>query len=381
MTIEIGNDPPAEIWCELARSEEFRTTLLRILRNELGHRPASAVYKTLDQAGVTALNGDYADLCARIGQGESGRALSTLFEVTTAFGQPQHRRTNLSVGIDAPLTAVGDGPLAVFNLEESLPSTITVRLNAAFEDRNPDQRHTICQLLAALAQVFDVRVVTSAITERFLRRHHWEDLPGVSEACIDSESTGQITELVERAWTDLDSTVRPISILRSIADDPAATQSYQALAADTQVTRARVRQCIGQLREHELVATAQRVNGTIAELLPAGRQLLERVDEQIGRQRRLDELDEHTIQNVSEAGQTTDHGRVIPPAHENPSTAKREVEAEAVAAHDTEQRANQREWTRGAVNVRYLSRCEHTGTIASAKPDGIGLVDHSIEPQ
>lgn len=370
--VVVDGQPPSDLWRDIARTDGFQEFLVRTIRKTFSERTATEVYHLLEEVGVAALDGAYADLCIRVARGDE-RALWTLLRTTADFGQPRSRRTELGVGIDAPLQAVSDGPLAVLGLAGE-PATITARVRRTFEDQRAEQRRAVCRLLAALAQVCDLRIVASSITARFLRQCHREDLPGVSETYIGSRGAGRIADLVEQAYRTLDPTGRPVSILREIAGDPATTRSYHALAANTQVSRARVRQCVGQLRDHELVATFDGPDGTTVELLPTGGELIARLDRQIGRQRRLDDC-------VSEAGQSTDHGRVTPPAHEGTSSAEREGESDAVASAEDEEYASRRDWVRGPVDVRYLSRREHAAAVASARTDGIGLVDHPIEPQ
>ena len=222
--------------------------------------------------------------------------------------------------------------------------------------------------------MFDVRLVASGLTRRYLAHKHRADLPGVSDPCNDGPRAGRMADLVNDALGAFDPDGRPIAILRVIAADPAETLSYHALASEGQVSRSRVRQCVGELRDHELVATFNGPDETTVDLLPAGGRLLERLDEQIGRQRRLDEC-------VSDPRKSSDHGRVTPPAWETPPTAGRTGEADAIVAADAAAHDSQRDWQHGAVEVRYLNRREHVSATASAESGGIGLVDHPITPQ
>ena len=380
-TVDVNGRPPADVWRELAHSDGFQRALVRSIRDGLAGLTLAETYDVLADAGVTALDGSYADLARDVARGDSD-ALWTLLRASAEFGQPRDRRETIGIGIDAPLSAVATGPLAMLSLRDrrgttdstDRTETIAVRVGAGFREQRADQRRALCSLLADLAQVADVRLVTSGLTRRYLKRAHRADLPGVSAPCSDTPRAGRLAALVDDALGAFDPDGRPASILRTIAADPAETLSYHALASDGQVSRSRVRQCVGKLRDHELVATYDDPKGTTVDLLPAGGRLLERLDEQIGRQRRLDEC-------VSDPGKSSDHGRVTPPAWEVPPTAGRDGEADAVAAADAAARDGQRDWEYGAVDVRYLSRREHAGAVASAELGGISLVDHPIEPQ
>jgi hypothetical protein len=371
-TVDVNGRPPADVWRDLARADGFQCALVRSVRDGLTGLTLVESYDALADAGVTALDGSYADLARDVARGDP-RALWTLLRATAEFGQPRDRRETIAVGIDAPLSAVATGPLAMLSLRDRR-ETIAVRVGAGFREQRADQRRAVCSLLADLAQVADVRLVASGLTQRFLAREHRADLPGVSAPCSDAPGAGRVAALVEDALEAFDPDGRPVAILRAIAADPAETLSYHALASDGQVSRSRVRQCVGELRDHELIATFDGSDGTMVDLLPAGGELLEHLDEQIGRQRRLDEC-------VSDSGNSPDHGRVTPPAWETPPTAGRNGEADAIAAADADRREDRRDWEHGAVAVRYLGRREHAGAVASAEPGGIGLVDHPIEPQ
>jgi hypothetical protein len=374
-TVDVDGRPPADVWRDLTRSEDFQHALIESIRDGLDELTPVETYDVLDEAGVSALGGSYADLVRDVARGDS-RALWTLLRATAEFGQPQDRRETIGVGLDAPLSAVATGPLAVLGLTNrgTGTETIAVRIGPAFREQRADQRRTVCSLLADLAQVFDVRLVASGLTHRFLASEHRADLPGVSDPCIDSPRAGRLAILVERAFREFDPDGRPVAILQSIAAEPSETLSYRALYAEPHGSDSRVRQCVGRLRDHDLVATFDGPNGTTVDLLPAGDRLLERLNEQIGRQRRLDEY-------VSDAGKSSDHGRVTPPAWEAPPTADRTDEAEALEAADIAAHNGQRDWSHGAVDVRYLSHREHASAVASAESNGIGLVDHPIESQ
>jgi hypothetical protein len=381
-TVDVDGRPPADVWNELARSPGFRDRLVRSVRDGLRGLTLAETYDVLADAGVTALGGSYADLARDVARGDS-RGLWTLLRATAEFGQPRDRRSVLGVGIDAPLSAVANGPLAVLGLtdtdrtdgsdtETSGTETIAVRIGAGFREQRADQRRALCSLLADLAQAFDVRLVASGLTRRFLATEHRGDLPGVSDPCNDSPRAGRLAALVDDALGAIDPDGRPMSILRQIAADPAETLSYHALASDGQVSRSRVRQCVGRLREFELVATYDDPKGTTVDLLPAGGELIETFDKQIGRQRRLDEC-------VSETGKPSLHTPCSPARAGGPPTAGRDSEAEASATDAAVARDGQRVYAEGAVDVRSLNRREYAAAVAGAESAGIGLVDHAFD--
>jgi hypothetical protein len=368
--VDVSGQPPADVWREIACSPGFRDVIIRSIREGLSGLTLAETYDSLEDVGVTALGGSYADLARDVARGDS-RALWALLRATAEFGQPQDRRNEIGIGIDAPLSAVSAGPLAVLGLTDRT-ETIAVRIGAEFRKQRADQRRSLCSLLADLAQVADVRLVASGLTRRYLASEHRADLPCVSDPCSDSPRASRLADLTERAYRALDPDGRPVSILQAIAAEPAETLSYHALASEGQVSRSRVRQCVGELREYELVATFDGPEGTTVDLLPAGGELVERFDEEIGRQRRLDEC-------VSESGKPSLHTPCNPARVGAPPTAGRDGKAESVATNDAAARDGRRVYAKGAVDVRPLNHREYSAAVAGAENAGIGLIDHTFD--
>ncbi|EMA55715.1 hypothetical protein C450_00967 [Halococcus salifodinae DSM 8989] len=275
---------------------------------------------------------------------------------------------------------VADGPLAVLRESDRTP-TIAVRINDAFGDLRAEYRKDTAWLLAELARAVDLRIIATGRWQRRLVRQYREHLPAVSEQCSAGLSENNITQRVETARDVLDPDGRKVRILHQLADEASETLSYTELYALHQTTKGAVRQCLttsdDSLAELGLVETFSRMgeNGNAVELLAAGRNLLDRLDSEIGRQQRLEAV-------VSESGNPSDDSRVSPPAREG--RHRPTAEAEACCA----ERGGGSGGGAGAApdrhrlpfhhQVRSAARHRYAAAAGSGTDGGITLVDHPI---
>ncbi|EMA56444.1 hypothetical protein C451_02335, partial [Halococcus thailandensis JCM 13552] len=208
--------------------------------------------------------------------------------------------------------------------------TVAVRVDNAFDELRADQRADIIELLADLANTVDLRIVATGRWQRKLAQEYREELPAVSEQCSAGPSAGAVAATVQKARAALDPAGRKVRILRQLAKQASETLSYNQLYTLHEVSNGAIRQCLTNgdqsLAELRLVETFSRATGkgSAVELLAAGRELLDTLDSEIGRQQRLEAV-------VSETGNPSDDSRVTPPAREGRHSPDPVAEAEAGA--------------------------------------------------
>jgi hypothetical protein len=310
--------PVGEVWQRIAATDGFQQALDTGVNELVGHLHAGQRALALEQHGVTALDGLYASVVAALADTDPIREQrrEQALRLTEEFGAAE--RT--AFWIHAPVEGIVDGPLAVLQACEASP-TVAVQVDDVFAELDADQRTEIISLLADLASAVDLRIVATGRWQRKLAQEYREQLPGVSEQYNAGPSVGTITQRVETAREALDADGRKVRILRQLDGETAETLSYNALYAAHNVSKGAIRQCLttgsSSLADLGLVETFSQATGrgNAVELLAAGRELLDRLDEEIGRQQRLESV-------VSETGNRSDDSRVTPPAHEGrPSPA------------------------------------------------------------
>jgi DNA-binding MarR family transcriptional regulator len=237
---------------------------------------------------------------------------------------------------------------------------IAIRLGASFRDRRRAQREDDCRLLAQLATVCDVRLVTTGLTARWLAEHHREQLPAEFSERVTARrpAPDSADALVEQARAELDPDGRAVGLLRDLAAEPSDTLDYHALVESADVSRSRVSQLLGDLEDLDLAERFGPRTEKRVEVRPAGTAFLDTLDAEIGRQESLDA----SFRNVSRGA---DEGVSNAPAREAPPTADRDGgrRRRAPAPH----------------TLRWLGRTESVAVAESAPENGIGLVDHPVD--
>ena len=363
--------PVGKVWQRIAATDGFQRALDTGVNELVGHLHAGQRAFALEQHGVTALDGLYASVVTALADTDPIREQrrAEALRLTEEFGTAE--RT--AFWIHAPVEEIADGPLAILEASEASP-TVAVEIDDAFAELNADQRTEVIGLLADLASTVDLRIVATGRWQRKLAREYREQLPSVSEQYNAGPSAGTITQRVEAAREALDADGRKIRILRQLAGETAETLSYNALYAAHDVSKGAVRQCLTtggpSLADLGLVETFSRATGrgNAVELLAAGRELLNTLDSEIGRQQRLESV-------VSETGNLSDDSRVTPPAHEGRPSPAAEAEGGAGAAAD---RNSHRHRLPHYHQVRSAARHRYAAAAGTATDGGITLVDHPI---
>ena len=373
--IELSADDTAHrLWRHIARSGSFQEVFVAAvgdLVGDLDHRVERE--ERLRECGVTALDGVYAGMVPSLAY--TDEQFFEVLRATAQFGAP----TRSVAGWHLPLEELADGPLAILRASERTP-TMSIHIDDAFEDLHAtEQRPDVLWLLAELARAVDLRVVATGRWQRKLATEYREQLPGVSEQCNAGPSEGTITQHVETAREALDTDGRKVCILRQLAEQTAETLSYNALYATHDVSKGAVRQCLTtgdpSLAGLGLVETFSRATGrgNAVELLAAGRELLDRLDAEIGRQQRLGAV-------VSETGNRSDDSRVTPPAHEGCHSPAAEAVAEqgGGGAKVADDRDSDRHRLPHHHQVRSAARHRYAAATGTATDGGITLVEHPI---
>lgn len=336
------DDAASRVWSDLADVEAFQTAIVDAVLDVASGRTYLELLDHLDDAGVDALHGAYRTLVARTARGDRS-ALFDLLRETRRLGRGRSP-------IDDVVAAA-----KLFELTDEVTPTIEVRVGQEFRELRASTRRDVCRLVATLARGADVRLVATGLVQRWLVDAHRSDLP-VSREDITTPSSSLLVERVEAARTTLDADGFAVDVLRTIADETSETATYSALYSAYERTDSRVRQVVGDLVDLDLAARFDAAGGSRAvELLPAGRTFLDALDEEIGRQRTLQE-------SVSDPGKRSDHSRVNPDAHEGPPSDGSRRDRPSAPADST-----------------YLSRRHHAAAVASAVEGGVSLVDHPVE--
>ena len=378
-TVSVTLDAPVtDIWECIAASIEFQRVLETAVTELVGNLYSGARARALEQYGVTALEGLYASAVASLANEAPIRDQwkKQALQLTQEFGSAERS----VVGLHAPAEEITSGPLAVLRASTTMP-TVAVRIDDAFDELRADQRTDLISLLADLASAVDLRIVATGRWQRKLAQEYREELPAVSEQCSAGPSDGTIAEAVKQARDTLDPDGRKVRILRQLADQTSETLSYNELYALHEVSKGAVRQCLTadeeSLADLGLVETFSRATGrgNAVELLAAGRGFLDRLDSEIGRQRRLDAA-------VSDSGNLSDNSRVSPPAHEGrhrPATEGEACCAEGGSGGDGGAGTvpNRRRLPFDH-QVRSAARHRYAAAAGSATDGGITLVDHPI---
>jgi len=348
--LDLGAHPPSGAWETLARSAGFQQVLVDAVRDLLADAPPRQRVSTLYDAGVTAASGGYARLVAGLDRAPETDAHQDALALTAQLGQDGMSRLG-HLGTDA----IGDGPLAILQAADAVP-TVAVRIGDAFRDRRRDQREVLLELLADLASACDVAVVMTRYTGRWLLHEHRAQLPTEFIEFCNARwlPDTDVDEVVTEARAEFDPDGRPVRTLRLLAEDAGQTLPQAGLVGRQEVGKATVSQVVTELEDADLVRRFSLGGHNQVELLPAGAAFLDTLDEEIGRQRRLDDEFSETGQAV----QRTCNPHVREGRHPEGSQADQPAEA-ADAPYRT----------------RWTNRAHHAAAAAAATEGAVTTVN------
>jgi len=340
--ITLNGETPSALLQRVTRTPAFQTALSNAVTAAAAQLPPSVsprhVDRVLRDAGVTAVNGIYADV---LGAAATTQTLPDhVRAVTAAFGQSEIG----PLGLHQSLDEFADGPLAAIDAsDDSFSLTVVVR--EGFHHQRADQRETICQLLRMLAEVGDVTVCGTHRQLHWLATAHREDLPGVHNARTTGRDTPPTNEIITTAAQELSIDDRRVRILELLAAESTETLSYDALDSHLTVTRQTMRGHVSDLVDLDLVATFGSQASRHVELTAAGSQFL---TDEIAVQQRLHE-------SVPESPNASEDSRV------------------------TRASTGRGEGAPGAASTGSLHRADHAATVGVGLSHGISLVDHPVE--
>lgn len=304
-TLVLDGRSRAAAWDDLARQSGLLAALARAVRRARAHVPPGApshrIGRVLVDAGVDALEGRWAYAIAQLGA--DGAVPRAIPDLVAAFGQPgrgplyQHQ----------PAEGIRRGPLALLAAADVVP-TIEVVVTEGIREQRADQRRDCLALVTWLAAVADLEIVASPIEQRWLLEHHRSDLPAeFSERCNGgpNEAAPATEATVAAAREDLAPDGSAVKVLRRLVDATGQRRPQQALATDLPLSAGRISQLLGDLEDRDLVRRYRQRDRKHVEPTPAGRDLVRTLDEEIGRQRRLDSEFSATRQNSRKSRENT----------------------------------------------------------------------------
>lgn len=274
--IDVADRPVSDLWHEIFDSHHVREALISAILARADGKTYLEVHDELEDLGIDVDAGAYRSLVAKVAAGDSS-ALTRLIDRTRTLGEGHSGVEDI---------------LAVAQLFDTLEDTPTIAFvfDREFEQRERRSRVPVCQLIATLAQAFDVRFVAPAVTQAFVRDQHRDHLPGVSEWRVTDQDMGPRSDAVESAIRDLDPDGREVRLLRELADCSSETMSYgQLYGTFPEIEDSRVRQTVGHLEDADLVSRFGPQSSRKVELRETGSRVLEVLDAEIGRQQHLEE--------------------------------------------------------------------------------------------
>jgi hypothetical protein len=368
--------PPSKLHRELYDADDSELTdRLREGARSVGRRAASVakLWDILDENGVDALDGSYADLCIGVMKGHADDALE-LARTTRQLGG------NTSHDVRTSLDDIRGADPALFAAAEGVTPTIAISMDGFTEVRN-DQREDVLSLVRAYARGCRVVLVASPVEQGFLWLKHREELPGsVKDDCNprlgEQANPAAVEAHVEDARDALDADSKPVAILRAVADETSETLSYNALAAEMGVGRGTIRNHVTQrLQPHALVNRFDHLGTAHVSLSYIGQQFLDALDREIGRQSRFDGC-------VNSTGNPNDNSRVTPPTWEGRHSPAAETEGGAERGGSGGGAADDRDSHRPRLphyhQVRDAARHRYAAAARSAIEGGVSLVNHPI---
>jgi len=313
-----------------------------------GETPADAWMTLRDLVG-DALDGALADILVSLATHTSGDRFWNALQAIPSLGsgRPLGLRSELS------------DTHAVIDVIASAPETpsVAIVLPEGFCDIERSTRSSWLQLVAALGQACDLRLVCSRVDRAWLAEYHRDDLPGVSDHRNPRPKSGALAAAAET----VDVGSRHERVLTHLAGIDTETTSYTRLKAMFSVGRSRISQVLGDLEDIDLVERYGASGERRVELTATGRQF---VTEEIARQRRLGD-------RVSETRKLSKNRRVTPRTH-----GRGEDRPDTATADRTD---------RHRLGVpherRYMDRRTGETALGSAVDADVSLVSYPIDPQ
>lgn len=360
---------PTALWQQLfdpwGQHTDLPAQFVTAVRMLAAGRTHEEFYTTLKEIGVDdALHEVFPRICTWLTEATDRDEFWTALDTVRKLGSGR------PLGLPTRL----DDIQAVLSILEAANITpqIVLQLPEDFRETKASQRREWCDFLADLAEVCDIRLIVTGLQHEWLAETHRDQLPGVSDRRNSRLTGATLSERVERARDHLSHDDREVAVLRALADASGESLTYSELTAQFEVSGSRVRQCISTLARSEtglgLLETFDTVAGKQAKLLDAGREYLDWLDSEIGRQQEVSAF-------VNSTSTSSDDSRVTPGAHvEAGEGGPAEAAPEDAQPSDRIRLPHHHE-------VRYLN-AEEMARMGAAPPEGgFSVTNYPIEPQ
>jgi DNA-binding Lrp family transcriptional regulator len=307
-TVDATDKPVTKLWASLLDEERIQKALIDAVQELARERTMDELYTELDERDVpqhlhTAIAG--------IWKGDQSSAWEL---VARARELADSHMSNDFAGVDDVL-----GAAALFDALDG-ETTVSIRLDREFRNRDRGQREDILALVETLADGFDVRLAMGRETRVWLANSHPDDLAGVAEWRDTRQCVGPLDDVVDAALAELDPDGRAVRVLEHLAREPSETLTYSTLDAQMTVKRSWIRQLVINLEELGLVNRFGPQGDRRAELLQTGTDALDALAAEKGKQQTLTESVGATGKSCEQAV-VSEQGRETPSPSDGSGTA------------------------------------------------------------
>ncbi|MDG5761684.1 hypothetical protein QA600_20375 [Natronococcus sp. A-GB1] len=329
-------------------------------------------YRVLEEIGVHALDGTYADLCIGAMSGDR-EDLWELLRISRQLGSGQ-----TSLDLRSPRGDLEQAAIPILAASSVTPE-IAIRLDARFLDRKTKHRRDVLELCLALAEGCRVHLVVTGQVGRILWEDHRNQLPVSVTEPFDPRTTPSpgtpqsVADRVKTARKTLDTDGTATAVLRALRLENAEMLSYNALSRELSLTEANRRQIA--LKLDKKLELAERINypdgGRGLSLRPAGRAYLDALDQEIGRQQSLP----GTAADVTSPPKSSDYCRVTLRAHEGVEDSRADQPTGDRPAGEAATVASADDYAPKHVQPVYVETPSAEAARAAAESGEIALVD------
>jgi len=298
-----------EVNKQLASTPAFKTALVDGLQDAGEEIGIEDLADRFEQAGVVALPAQspgaeesplVADIARQVAKGHNG-ATVTLLRLLQELGDRTH------LNIQSSVQDIFTSYPRLFAAIDATP-TIGVRVTReTLDELDASQRRTLCTWLSELARGCDVRLHGKGATLRVFAQKHRGELPAAVSEGLNARRDESAESLARDARAALWSNQTATDLLRALEDEQDHRMPYEHLQRrPREVSESRVRQLVvsddDSLADLGLVTIVEIDATRHVELTDAGREYLALVDEEVGRQQRLDDA-------VSDPQKSSDNSR------------------------------------------------------------------------
>jgi len=177
-----GHNPISSIWSEMIENSEIWKYLITGAQYAAANRSYDEFDEILDAVGITDTPLTHAAIRFNLHQlvlrpVRNACAQSNIYSISQDLGTGHS--TVEDILATARLFQFVHDPEQDTSIETP---TISIEIQYdEFKQRNRNQRENVCELITILSKTFDIRLVSTRVTQSYLRKYHREDLPRVTE--------------------------------------------------------------------------------------------------------------------------------------------------------------------------------------------------------